>query len=106
MKWNKKRNKKDLIFIGLSLVSLAAHACLMTKMPDTVPTNWSYDGTINASDKAVYLKAVGAKAGTASYDVGVDIDRNGTVNSSDKLIYLKFVGAKSNTITYADVTVK
>lgn len=71
-----------------------------------VACNWSNDGTINASDKAVYLKAVGAKAGTDSYDVGIDIDRNGTVNSSDKLIYLKFVGSKSGTISYADVTVK
>ena len=75
-------------------------------MVGIVACNWSYDGTINASDKSVYLKAVGAKAGTASYDVGLDIDRNGTVNSSDKLIYLKFVGARSNTTTYADVTVK
>ncbi|MEF2724471.1 MAG: carboxypeptidase-like regulatory domain-containing protein [Eubacterium sp.] len=75
-------------------------------MVGIVACNWSYDGTINASDKSVYLKAVGAKAGTASYDVGLDIDRNGTVNFSDKLIYLKFVGARSNTTTYADVTVK
>lgn len=42
-----KLTKKDLFFIGLSAVSLAAHACLMTKMPDTVPTHWSFDGTVN-----------------------------------------------------------
>lgn len=42
-----KLNKKDLIFIGLSIVSLAAHACLLTRMPDTVPTNWGVDGTVN-----------------------------------------------------------
>lgn len=35
-----KLTKKDLFLIGLSAVSLTAHACLMTKMPDTVPTNW------------------------------------------------------------------
>ena len=54
----------------------------------------------------VYLNVVGTRVGSASYDVGVDIDRNGTVNANDKLIYLNFVGVKSNSITYTDVTVK
>lgn len=75
-------------------------------MVGIVACNWSYDGTINANDKMVYLNAVGTRVGSASYDVGVDIDRNGTVNANDKLVYLNFVGVKSSSITYTDVTVK
>ena len=42
-----KLTKKDSFFIGLSVVSLLAHACLLPGMPDIVPTHWGFDGTIN-----------------------------------------------------------
>lgn len=42
-----KLTKKDYFFIGLSVVSLLAHACLLPGMPDIVPTNWGFDGTVN-----------------------------------------------------------
>lgn len=42
-----KLTKKDYFFIGLSIVSLLAHACLLPGMPDIVPTHWGFDGTVN-----------------------------------------------------------
>ena len=51
-----KLTKKDSFFIGLSVVSLLAHACLLPEMPDIVPTHWGFDGTINGySSKYVTL---------------------------------------------------
>ena len=51
-----KLSKKDLFFIGLSAVALVIHACLLPKMPDVVPTNWGFDGTVNGySNKYVTL---------------------------------------------------
>ena len=51
-----KLTKKDYFFIGLSIVSLLAHACLLPGMPDIVPTHWGFDGTVNGySNKYVTL---------------------------------------------------
>ena len=51
-----KLTKKDCFFIGLSIVSLLAHACLLPGMPDIVPTHWGFDGTVNGySNKYVTL---------------------------------------------------
>ena len=44
---NLKKNKTTVFLLVLCTLSFAAHLCLLPLMPDTVPTHWSFDGTVD-----------------------------------------------------------
>lgn len=59
-----------------------------------IPGDVNKDGIVNASDKAILYKTIGAKKGSDRFMIECDYVEDNIINASDKAIFLQNVGKK------------